>query len=145
VPEGGAVIPVVAAAAAPAVAASSRALVVGLGLLLAMTLTGAAGWFTNGWRHGAQIADLKRAHAEFRATLSEAALADVHADAATIRQAATEFSTIQSTLAPRMSALTKELHNARTTRPLPVDCRPDAGRVQNLDAAIDAANKSIPR
>ena len=138
-------IPVVAAAAAPAVAASSRALLAGLVLLLAMALAGAAGWFTNGWRHDAEIAELQRAHAESRATLSEAALANVQADAAVIRTAATEFAAIQSTLTPRMSALTKELHNARTTRPLPVDCRPDAGRVQNLDAAIDAANKSIPR
>jgi hypothetical protein len=119
-----------------------RALTAGLGLLLAMTLAGTAGWFTNGWRHGAEIADLKRAHAEFRATLSEAALADVHADAATIRQAATEFATIQSTLAPRMSALTKELRNAPK---LPDGCVPDPVRVRNLDAAIEAANKSIPR
>jgi hypothetical protein len=114
----------------------------GLGLLLAMALAGAAGWFTNGWRHGAEIAELQRAHAEFRATLSEAALADVQADAATIRQAATEFATIQSTLAPRMSALTKELRNAPK---LPASCVPDPVRVRNLDAAIDAANKSIPR
>jgi len=122
-----------------------RALAAGLGLLLAMALAGVAGWFTNGWRHDAEIAELQRAHAEFRATLSEAALANVQADAAVIRTAATEFAAIQSTLTPRMSALTKELHNARITRTLPVDCRPDAGRVQNLDAAIDAANKSIPR
>jgi len=113
-----------------------------LGLLLAMTLAGVAGWFTNGWRHGTEIAELQRAHAEFRATLSEAALADVQADAATIRQAATEFATIQSTLAPRMSALTKELRNAPK---LPAGCVPDPVRVRNLDAAIDAANKSIPR
>jgi hypothetical protein len=113
-----------------------------LGLLLAMSLAGAAGWFTNGWRHGAEIAELRAAHAEFRATLSEAALADVHADAVTIRQAATEFATIQSTLAPRMSALTKELRNAPK---LPAGCVPDPVRVRNLDAAIEAANKSIPR
>ena len=119
-----------------------RALAAGLGLLLAMAVAVAVGWFTNGWRHGAEIADLKRAHAEFRATLSEAALADVHADAATIRQAATEFATIQSTLAPRMSALTKELRNAPK---LPDGCVPDPVRVRNLDAAIEAANKSIPR
>lgn len=119
-----------------------RALAAGLGLLLAMALAGAAGWLVNGWRHGAEIADLRRSHAEFRATLSETALADVQADAAVIRTAATEFATIQSTLAPRMSALTKELRNAPT---LPADCRPDPVRVRNLDAAIDAANKAIPR
>ncbi len=119
-----------------------RALAAGVAVLLLMALAGAAGWFTNGWRHGAEIADLKRAHAEFRATLSEQALADVQADAATIRAAATEFATIQSTLAPRMTALTKELRNAPK---LPADCRPDPVRVRNLDAAIDAVNQSIPR
>lgn len=135
-------IPIVAAAAAPAVAASSRALVTCILVLIGLLLAGAAGWFTNGWRHGAEIAELRRAHAEFRNTLTEAALADAQADAATIRKAATEFATIQSTLAPRMSALTKELRNAK---PLPAGCVPDPVRVRNLDAAIDAANKSIPR
>jgi len=41
-----------------------RALAVGLGLLLAMALAGAAGWCMNGWRHDAEIAELQRAHAE---------------------------------------------------------------------------------
>ncbi|OIJ42214.1 hypothetical protein [Massilia timonae] len=136
-------IPLATAVAAPAVAAASyRALAAGILVLVSLLLAGAAGWVANGWRHGAELADLQRAHAEFRATLSETALADVQADAATIRQAATEFATIQSTLAPRMTALTKELRNAK---PLPADCRPDPVRVRNLDAAIDAANKSIPR
>ncbi len=119
-----------------------RALAAGLAAILMLGAAGAAGWFANGWRHGAEIAELKRAHAEFRATLSEAALADVQADAAVIRTAATEFAAIQSTLAPRMSALTKELRNAPK---LPAGCVPDPVRVRNLDAAIDAANKSIPR
>jgi hypothetical protein len=119
-----------------------RALAAGILVLVGLLLAGAAGWFANGWRHGAEIAELRRAHAEFRAGLSEQALADVQADAATIRAAATEFATIQSTLAPRMTALTKELRNAK---PLPADCRPDAGRVRNLDAAIDAANQAAAR
>lgn len=119
-----------------------RALAAAIAVLLAMGLAGATGWAANGWRHGAELAELRRAHAEFRAGLSEQALADVQANAATIRAAATEFAAIQSTLAPRMTALTKELRNAPK---LPADCRPDPVRVRNLDAAIDAANKSIPR
>ena len=135
-------IPVVAAAAAPVVAASSRALLAGLVLLLAMVLAGAAGWFTNGWRHDAEIADLQRAHAETMRSQSELVLTTLQADATRITEAATEFATIQSTLAPRMSALTKELRNAPK---LPDGCVPDPVRVRNLDAAIEAANKSIPR
>lgn len=119
-----------------------RALAAALLVLIGLLLAGTAGWVANGWRHSAELADLQRAHAEFRASLSERALADVQADTAAIRAAATEFATIQSTLAPRMTALTKELRNAK---PLPADCRPDAARVRNLDAAIDAANKVIPR
>jgi hypothetical protein len=119
-----------------------RAAVAVIAILTLAALAAAGGWIASAWQHDAEIAELKRAHAEFRATLSESALADVQADAATIRQAATEFATIQSTLAPKMTALTKELRNAK---PLPADCRPDAVRVRNLDAAIDAANKSIPR
>lgn len=119
-----------------------RAAVAVIAILTLAALAAAGGWIASAWRHDTEMADLKRAHAESRATLSEAALADVQADAATIRQAATEFATIQSTLAPKMTALTKELRNAK---PLPADCRPDAVRVRNLDAAIDAANQSIPR
>ena len=119
-----------------------RTLAVVILVLVGLLLAGAGGWFANGWRHDAEIADLRRAHAEYRAGLSEQALADVQAEAKTIRTAAAEFAAIQSTLAPRMTALTKELRNAK---PLPPDCRPDPVRVRNLDAAIDAANKSIPR
>lgn len=107
-----------------------------------VAIAAAGGWMASAWKHDAEIAELRRAHTEYRATLTEAALADVQADAAVIRQAATEFAGIQSTLAPKMTALTKELRNAK---PLPAGCRPDADRVRNLDAAIDAANQSIPR
>jgi hypothetical protein len=122
-----------------------RVLAAGLGLLLAMALAGAAGWFTNGWRHDAEIAELQRAHAETMRSQSELALTTLQADATRITEAATEFATIQSTLAPRMSALTKELRNVRNVTPLPADCKPTPDRVRNLEAAIDAANKSIPR
>lgn len=36
--------------------------------------------------------------------------------------------------------LQKEFHNA-TLKPLPVDCRPDAGRLRLLQDAVSAANK----
>jgi hypothetical protein len=125
--------------------AQYRALAAGLGLLLAMTLAGTAGWFTNGWRHDAELAELKRAHAETMRSQSELALTTLQADARRITEAATEFAAIQSTLAPRMSALTKELRNVRNVTLLPADCKPTPDRVRNLEAAIDAANKSIPR
>lgn len=118
-------------------AAAGAIVLVGL-----MAIAAAGGWIASAWKHDAEIAELRRAQTEYRATLTEAALADVQADAAVIRQAAAEFADIQSTLAPKMTALTKELRNAK---PLPAGCRPDADRVRNLDAAIDAANQGIAR
>lgn len=122
--------------------AEFRAAAIAIAVVALVAIGVAGGWIASAWKHDAEIAELRRAHTEYRATLTEAALADVQADAAVIRQAATEFAGIQSTLAPKMTALTKELRNAK---PLPAGCRPDADRVRNLDAAIDAANQSIPR
>lgn len=119
-----------------------RAAAIAIAVVALVAIAAAGGWIASAWKHDAEIAELRRAHTEYRATLTEAALADVQADAAVIRQAATEFAGIQSTLAPKMTTLTKELRNAK---PLPAGCRPDADRVRNLDAAIDAANQSIPR
>ena len=111
-------------------------------LLLAAVLAFGAGWAVNGWRLGAELAGEKAARAQDQATQAGAALSAVQVDALAIRQAATEYAAAQSTLAPKLAALTKELRNAK---PLPADCRPDAVRVRNLDAAIDAANQAAAR
>jgi hypothetical protein len=86
----------------------------------------------------------RRATARSRGTMrsqSELALTTLQADAVRIIQAATEFAAIQSTLAPFMLALTKEPNE----KPLPARCVADADRVHNLNAAIEAANKSVSR
>lgn len=111
---------------------------VGAGVAAAVLGFG-AGWVVNGWRLGSELAGEKAAHAQVQATQATAALTTLQADAATIHRAATEYAGIQSTLAPTIAALTKELRNAPR---LPADCRPDAVRVRNLDAAIDAANQA---
>jgi hypothetical protein len=113
-------------------------LVLGAGALTAALAFG-AGWAVNGWRLGAELADLRAKHAQEQVTQATAAVSTLRADAAAIHQAAAEYAGIQSALAPKITALTKELRNAK---PLPVDCRPDVVRVRNLDAAIDAANQA---
>ena len=110
------------------VQAPYRTFAAGILAMVDLLLAGAAGWIANGWRHGAEIDELQHAHAEFRATLCEKSLADVQADASTIRKTAAEFGAIQSTLAPKMTALTKELRNGK---PLPMGCAPDQQRVRN--------------
>lgn len=105
----------------------------------AVVLAFGAGWAVNGWRLGADLANLRAAHAQAQAAQANATVSTLQADAAVIHQAATEYAGIQSTLAPKITALTKELRNAK---PLPVGCAPTPDRVRNLDAAIDAANQA---
>ena len=118
-----------------------RPFMVGAGLAAGVLAFG-AGWIINGWRLETELSKLKTAHAVERANQASAALTTLQADAEAIHKAAAEYAGIETTLAPKIAALTKELRNAK---PLPVDCRPDAVRVRNLDAAIDAANSAIPR
>jgi len=125
---------VIAAALAP----YKLQLVIGAGAVAAALCFG-AGWAINGWRLGAGVAKLQAKHALEQAAQATAVVSTLQADAAAIHKAATEYAGIQSTLAPKIAALTKELRNAPR---LPVDCRPDDVRVRNLDAAIDAANQA---
>jgi len=118
-----------------------RPFMVGAGLAAGILAFG-AGWTINGWRLETALSKLKTAQAVEKANQAAGALSTLQADAAAIHKAATEYASIETTLAPKIAALTKELRNAK---PLPVDCRPDAVRVRNLDSAIDAANASIPR
>ena len=107
--------------------------------LLAGTVGAGAGWFANGWRLHAELAEVKAQTASERAEQSNAALADIKADSIAIHAAATQSAAIAAILVPKMNALTKELKNAP---PLPDGCKPDAYRVRNLEAAVDAANEA---
>lgn len=108
----------------------------------ALICTGFVGWQIRGMQADREIATLQANYAREREQQATAALVSLKADADAVRQAATEYAAIETTLAPKIAALTKELRHAPK---LPDDCRPDDYRVRNLDAAIDAANQSIPR
>lgn len=117
-----------------------RKFLVGVGAgVVAAALAFGAGWTVNGWRLGAELAGLRAESAREQAAQATATVTTLQADAAAIHQAVTEYAGIQSTLTPKITALTKELRNAPR---LPDNCRPDAVRVRNLDAAIDAANQA---
>lgn len=109
---------------------------VAAGIALAATLFG-AGWFTNGWRLGAELAQVRAEHADQAAKQATATLTTLQADAVAINAAAQQLGAIESTLGPKIDALKKEIRNAPK---LPAGCGPDPVRVRNLDAAIDAAN-----
>lgn len=114
----------------------------GIALAGALACAGLVGWQVKGMQADREIANLQAGYAREKAQQATAALVSLNADADAVRQAATEYAAIETTLAPKIAALTKELRRAPK---LPDDCRPDDYRVRNLDAAIDAANQSIPR
>lgn len=99
----------------------------------------AAGWVTNGWRKDAELAELTAARAQADVETANQALGELRAAGAGIRARADEYRAIQSTLGSRLDAIQKELKNAK---PLPADCRPDAGRVRVLADAVDAAKQA---
>lgn len=99
----------------------------------------AAGWVTNGWRKDAELAELTAARAQADVATANQALGELRAAGADIRARADEYRAIQSTLGTRLDAIQKELKNAK---PLPADCRPDAGRVRMLSDAVDAAKQA---
>lgn len=98
-----------------------------------------AGWTINGWRKDAELAELTAARAQADVATANQALGDLRAAGAEIRARADEYRAIQSTLSTRLDAIQKELKNAK---PLPADCRPDAGRVRMLSDAVDAAKQA---
>lgn len=98
-----------------------------------------AGWTINGWRKDAELAELTAARAQADVATANQALGDLRAAGAEIRARADEYRAIQSTLSTRLDAIQKELKNAK---PLPADCRPDAGRVRMLSDAVDATKQA---
>ncbi|MGT2429227.1 hypothetical protein ACU4HD_11865 [Cupriavidus basilensis] len=109
------------------------------GAALAAAALFAAGWAVNGWRKDAELAELTAARAQSDLAGANQALGDLRTASANIRAHADEFTAIQSTLGTKLDAIQKELKNAK---PLPVDCRPDAGRVRLLSDAVDAAKQA---
>jgi len=119
--------------AAIAAAVVAAALAIGFG----------GGWLVQGWRLKTEIAEAEKARAVEDATAANGALATLKADALAIHAAAGELGAIKLDLGPKFAALSREIKNA--PKPLAPGCRPDDFRVQNLAAAIGAANAAIAR
>ncbi|AMR80255.1 hypothetical protein A2G96_08055 [Cupriavidus nantongensis] len=111
----------------------------GAGALVLAAGLFAAGWTVNGWRKGAEIAELTAARAQADLADANTALSDLKEAGVRIRQSADDYLVIKSDLGAKMDAIRKDLKNAK---PLPVDCRPDDVRVRNLSSAVDAAKQA---
>lgn len=114
---------------------------VGAALLVLVTGFG-AGWLVQGWRQAETIAELQKERSDEISTQATAALADLTSAAKTIKENATGATVSNAGLASQLALVRKDLKNAQAKAPLAVGCKPDAGRVRNLAAAVDATNQA---
>lgn len=88
------------------------------------------------------IANMKSATAEAVATDATAALKQFTDDAGKIHAAAQAYAGFQPAFNAQFAAISKDFHNAINAKPLPPGCFPDASRMRDLDAAVEAANSA---
>lgn len=98
-----------------------------------------AGWLAQGWRKDATIATAEAAKAKGEATAAGAELTQFKAAAAVITAAASDAHADNTITARELRAIRMEMKNAK---PLPADCVPDAGRLRQRNAAIEAYNRA---
>lgn len=101
-----------------------------------------AGWTVNGYRLNVEIADLQKEKSDETAAKAAAAL-DKFTAAANVISGAAESAKLDNTaLFSKLNAIHKGMTNAK---PLPVDCKPDAIRLQSLKDAVRATNDATAR
>lgn len=111
----------------------------GAGLLGAF-IAGSSAWYVQGLRGNAALDALRAEIAADRATQVHAALDDFVRTAKEIKDNATAAQADIGTLSIKLDAVRKEIKHAK---PLPVDCKPDTGRMSALKSAVDATNETI--
>lgn len=119
-----------------------------LSLLIAAGIIFAAGcgygWTANGWRLGAQIADVKAERANETATQNKEVLDDFVETAKKIKEQADGANADFAVLGTELAQIRKEFKNAKA-KPLPVDCRPDDVRMRSLTRSVDTVRKAVAR
>lgn len=107
--------------------------------LISAAVAAGATWAVQGWRYGAQIANIERDQARGGAEAAETALAQLRHDIDTIAAAGRRAAAVGPALTAQINKLTGALKDAP---PLPDGCRPDSVRVRSLIGAVRAANSA---
>lgn len=115
------------------------------GVVLLVLAGMAIGWVANGWRMSAEIAEAHEAQAVDREASARAALADLVEGASKVKAAAASYNSERAVIAGKLDQLSKDFNSYAKDKPLPADCRPDAGRVRSLSDAIAAAKQAAAR
>ena len=105
----------------------------------------AGGWVVNGWRMSAAVAEARQARAVDRAESAESTLSDLVEGASRVKAAAEADNTERVAITGKLEQLSKDLQRYAKDKPLPADCRPDAGRVRSLAEAVAAAKQATAR
>lgn len=113
-----------------------------IGCAVALAIGAGAGWTANGWRMGAQIAELKTDAATTQAKVATDALADLETGMKRVTAAAKVAQGSVGTVNSQLDQIRKDFKNA-TPPPLHPDCRPDAMRMRALTAAAAAVDQAI--
>lgn len=110
-----------------------------LNLAVAVALV-AAGWFSNGWRLGAEIERMRADTATQREQSASAALDTLAATQAGIASDAAALAQTQRDLKALTTQFSRSYRNAAASHPLPADCRIDPERLRILKRIASEVN-----
>lgn len=111
-------------------------------IVVALSMLTAAGatWFVTSRSYEVVIANQKADKAESAADNATASLDQLKAFIGNMNAATTGYNNTQGVLYGKIDDLAKDLKNAQSKAPLPVDCKPDADRLRSLAATVSAVN-----
>lgn len=98
-----------------------------------------AGWIAQGWRKDAAISDMERATVQAEASALGRDIVGLQKAASAVQAAASGAIADNTATVRELRAIRQEMKNAK---PLPPDCRPDAERLRQRNAAIEAYNRA---
>lgn len=102
-----------------------------------------AAWVIQGWRLGGEIARLQNEGLQLHVARQQTMINQAQTAMDNISAAATRLTGISDTLDTQFHNIKEDFKNAIHATPLPVDCKPDAGRLRSLTAAVNAANAAF--
>lgn len=113
-------------------------------LILAVVVAGGSVWETRAHYMG-EINGLKLEQSQALLASQIASNKQFRDNTQRINDASSVYATNTNQLSLQLDEIGKDLKHAEHLAPLPVDCRPDAGRVRVLSQAVDAVNASLAR
>lgn len=113
-------------------------------LAIVLAVASASVWATVQYENGV-IAEIKLGYTTRDLQTTANSLKQFQSNATRINNAAGDYERAADDLQNRLNPILKDLKDAQHKAPLPIGCKPDAFRVRNLAAAVNAANAASAR